>query len=178
MPNLKGSKTEENLRTAFSGESEARNKYTYFAGVAKKEGYEQIANIFQETADNEKAHAKLWFKHLGALGDTKENLKSAAEGEHYEWSEMYKDFAKTAKEEGFDEIAQQMEKVAAVEKHHEERYLKLLDNIKQGIVFKRDKQYSWICLNCGYLHEGDTAPDICPACVHPQSHFKLHAQDY
>jgi len=178
MPKLKGSKTEENLRTAFSGESQARNKYTYFAGVAKKEGYEQIAAIFEETAENEKAHAKMWFKHLSALGDTKENLKSAAAGEHYEWAEMYKEFAKTAKEEGFDEIAFQMEKIAAIEKHHEERYLKLLENIESGIVFERDKQLDWICLNCGHIHEGKTAPKICPACVHPQSFFKIHKQDF
>lgn len=175
---LAGSQTEKNLRTAFSGESEARNKYTYFAGVAKKEGYEQIANIFLETAHNEREHAKLWFKHLGALGNTQENLLSAAAGEHYEWAEMYKEFAETAKEEGFDQIAYQMEKIAAIEKHHEERYLQLLENIKKGIVFVRDTHQDWICLNCGHIHTGDTAPEMCPACVHPQAHFKIHVQDY
>ena len=178
MPELKGSRTEENLRTAFSGESQARNKYTYFAGVAKKEGYEQIARIFEETADNEKAHAKMWFKHLNALGDTKENLKSAAAGEHYEWAEMYKEFAQTAKEEGFDTIAKQMEEIAKIEKHHEERYLKLLENIESGIVFERKESVEWICLNCGHIHEGNTAPKMCPACVHPQSYFQVHKQDY
>ena len=178
MPELKGSQTEKNLRTAFSGESEARNKYTYFAGVAKKEGYEQISAIFQETADNEMAHAKVWFKHLKGLGDTKENLKSAAAGEHYEWAEMYKEFAKTAKEEGFDQIATQMEKIAAIEKHHEERYLKLLKNIEDDIVFKRNEQHHWICLNCGHIHDGDSAPKVCPACVHPQAFFKIHVDDY
>ena len=178
MPELRGSKTEANLRTAFSGESQARNKYTYFAGVAKKEGYEQIAAIFEETADNEKAHAKMWFKHLGALADTKANLKSAAAGEHYEWSEMYKEFAETAKEEGFGEIAAQMQKIAEIEKHHEERYLKLLENIEKGIVFERKENLDWICLNCGHIHGGTAAPKVCPACVHPQSYFKIHKQDY
>ena len=178
MPDLKGSKTEQNLKTAFSGESEARNKYTYFAGVAKKEGYEQISAIFKETADNEMAHAKLWFKHLNGLGDTKENLKSAASGEHFEWSKMYKEFAETAKAEGFTQIAAQMEKVAAIEKHHEERYLKLLENIENGKVFKRDGQCHWICLNCGHIHDGNAAPDICPACVHSQAYFQIHAEDY
>jgi len=178
MPELRGSKTEENLRTAFSGESQARNKYAYFAAAAKKEGYEQIARIFEETADHEKAHAKVWFKHLGALGDTKANLKSAATGEHYEWTEMYKEFAQTAKEEGFDEIAKQMEEVAKIEKHHEERYLKLLENIENGIVFERKESVPWMCLNCGHGHDGTSAPMVCPACLHPRSYFQIHKQDY
>ena len=178
MPELKGSKTEANLRTAFSGESEARNKYTYFAAVAKKEGYEQISAIFEEAANHEKAHAKLWFKHLGALGDTKANLKSAAAGEHYEWAEMYKEFAQTAQEEGFSEIATQMHKVAEIEKHHEDRYLKLLENIEKGIVFARAESHDWMCINCGNIHVGESAPLVCAACVHPQSYFKIHKEDY
>jgi len=178
MPNLNGSKTEQNLKTAFSGESEARNKYTYFASVAKKEGFEQISNIFKETADNEKEHAKLWFKHLSGLGDTKANLKSAASGEHFEWAEMYKEFAQTAKEEGFEQIAAQFEHVAAIEKHHEERYLRLLENIEKGIVFNRSEQQKWICLNCGHIHEANDAPDICPTCAHPKAYFQIHAEDY
>ncbi|MCL2388454.1 MAG: rubrerythrin family protein [Defluviitaleaceae bacterium] len=178
MPELKGSKTEQNLRTAFSGESEARNKYTYFAGVAKKEGYEQIAAIFQETANNEMAHAKLWFKHLNGLGDTKANLKSAAAGEHHEWTEMYKEFAATAREEGFDKIAAQMELIAEIEKHHENRYLKLLENIENDTAFKRDTKQRWICLNCGHIHESESAPQVCPACVHPQSFFQVYADNY
>jgi len=178
MPDLKGSKTEQNLKTAFSGESEARNKYTYFAAVAKKEGYEQIAAIFQETADNEKEHAKLWFKHLNGLGDTKANLKSAASGENYEWTEMYKGFAQTAREEGFEHLAAQFENVAAIEKHHEERYLRLLENIEKGMVFNRGEQQNWICLNCGHIHEANDAPDICPTCFHPKAYFQMHAETY
>ena len=178
MPELKGTKTEQNLRDAFAGESQARNKYTYFASVAKKEGYEQISAIFLETAENEKEHAKLWFKHLGELGNTKENLKHAAEGENYEWTSMYKAFAKTAREEGFAQIADQMEKVAEVERHHEARYLKLLSNLENGLAFKRDGTYQWICRNCGYMHNGDTAPSPCPACLHPQAFFEIYVENY
>ena len=178
MPELKGSKTEQNLKAAFSGESEARNKYTYFASVAKKEGYEQISAFFLETADNEKEHAKLWFKRLQGIGDTMENLNSAAAGENYEWTSMYKEFAEVARAEGFDDIAEQMDHVAAVEKHHEERYLQLLENIKDGKVFKREQTCHWICRNCGYVLEGDTAPEKCPACVHPQAYFQLWMENY
>ena len=178
MPELKGSKTEQNLKTAFSGESEARNKYTYFASVAKKEGYDQIAAIFQETADNEKEHAKIWFKHLSGVGNTMDNLKSAANGEHFEWTEMYKQFAQTAREEGFNDIAAQMDCIAAIEKHHEERYRKLLSNIENGIVFERNAQQDWICLNCGHIHVGNAAPKICPACVHPQAFFEIYPNNY
>ena len=178
MPELKGTKTEANLKAAFSGESEARNKYSYFASVAKKEGYEQIAAIFSETAENERAHAKLWFKHLNGIGDTKQNLKSAAEGENYEWVEMYKEFAEVAHAEGFLEIAAQMEKIAEIEKHHEERYLKLLQNIENGEVFKRSKAVYWICRNCGYVHEGEAAPEVCPACIHPRAFFELLCENY
>ena len=178
MPDLKGSKTEQNLKTAFSGESEARSKYDFFASVAKKEGYEQISEIFKETANNEKEHAKLWFKHLNGLGDTKANLKSAASGEHFEWAEMYKEFAVTAREEGFEKLAVQFEHVAAVEKHHEGRYLQLLENIEKGQVFKRDESKDWICLNCGHIHTGTNAPETCVTCLHPKAYFKIHAQDY
>jgi len=178
MTELKGSKTEQNLKAAFSGESEARNKYTYFASVAKKEGYEQISAFFLETAENEKEHAKLWFKRLQGIGDTKENLKSAAAGENYEWTSMYKEFAKVAREEGFDEIAAQMEGVAAVEKHHEERYLKLLKNLETDVVFQRVGEKSWICRNCGHIEEGETAPQLCPVCLHPQAYFQIHIEEY
>jgi len=178
MPELKGSRTEQNLRAAFSGESEARNKYTYYAGVAKKEGYEQIAAFFLETADNEKEHAKLWFKRLGGVGDTIQNLKDAAAGENYEWTEMYKEFAKVAKEEGFNDIAIQMERVGEVEKHHEERYRKLLHNIEAGLVFKRAQKTYWICRNCGYVMELEAAPDVCPTCIHPKAHFQLWVENY
>ena len=178
MPELKGTKTEANLKAAFSGESEARNKYTYFAGVAKKEGYEQIAAIFQETADNEKEHAKLWFKHLMGIGNTMQNLKSAAQGENYEWTEMYKSFAEEARAEGFHDIAEQMDKIAGIEKHHEERYLTLLKNIEDGQVFKRDQPVYWICRNCGYVLNAQEAPDVCPACVHPRAYFQLWTEDY
>ncbi|MCC8123605.1 MAG: rubrerythrin family protein [Oscillospiraceae bacterium] len=178
MPELKGSKTEQNLRDAFSGESQARTKYTFYASAAKKEGYEQIASFFQETADNEKEHAELWFKHLGELNDTKSNLSDAAAGEHYEWVTMYKDFAKVAREEGFLQLADQFERVASVEKHHEERYLKLLQNLNEDIVFKRDGKTMWICRNCGYIHEGEFAPELCPACKHPKAYFQLYVEDY
>ena len=175
---LKGSRTEQNLMTAFAGESQARNKYTYFASVAKKEGYEQIAAIFQETADNEKEHAKLWFKHLGGIGTTMENLQEAAAGENYEWTEMYAEFAKVAREEGFIQIAKQFEGVAAIEKLHEERYLKLLENVKVGEVFAKAGVTVWVCRNCGHLHIGETAPKACPVCVHPQSYFEVRATNY
>ena len=178
MPELKGSRTEQNLKAAFSGESEARNKYTFFASVAKKEGYEQISAFFQETADNEKEHAKLWFKRLQGIGDTKQNLKTAAEGENYEWVSMYKEFAAVAREEGFDDIADQMDKVASIEKHHEERYLKLLANIEDGSIFLRDTKTYWICRNCGYVVEEAAAPSVCAACVHPQAFFQLWVEEY
>ena len=175
---LKGSKTEKNLWTAFAGESQARNKYTYFSSVAKKEGYVQIANIFEETAGNEKEHAKLWFKALGELGNTVQNLKKAAECEHGEWTEMYKDFAKTAREEGFVELAEQFEQVAEIEKQHEERYLSLLKNIEEDKVFKKDEEVVWICQNCGRKIIAKEAPEICPTCKHPQSYFALDIKNY
>ena len=175
---LKGSKTEANLRIAFSGESEARNKYTYFASTAKKEGYEQIAAIFQETADNEKEHAKLWFKALGGLGNTAQNLESAAGGEHYEWEEMYAEMAKTAEEEGFLALAAQFEGVAKIEKTHEERYLKLLDNLKKGEVFKKGEKVMWFCRNCGHVEIAESAPAVCPVCKHPQAYFQIKAENY
>ena len=178
MPELKGSKTEANLLAAFAGESQARNKYTYFASQAKKEGYEQIAAIFTETADNEKEHAKMWFKQLGLLGNTAENLKSAAEGEHFEWVDMYREFAKTAREEGFDDIAALFEGVGAVEKHHEERYLELLKNVEEQKVFAKDAEMIWICRNCGHIHVGPTAPEKCPVCSHPQAYFQLYVKAY
>ena len=177
---LKGSKTEENLMTAFAGESQARNKYTYFASKAKKEGYEQIAAIFEETANNEKEHAKMWFKLLngGDIGTTSENLKAAAEGENYEWTDMYKGFAETAKEEGFDHIAYLFEEVAKIEKNHEERYMKLLGNVNDDLVFKKGEETVWICRNCGYVYVGKEAPKVCPVCSHPQSYFEKRAQNY
>lgn len=175
---LKGSKTEANLRMAFSGESEARNKYTYFASTAKKEGYEQIAAIFQETADNEKEHAKLWFKALGGLGNTAQNLQSAADGEHYEWDKMYAEMAKTAEEEGFLELAAQFEGVAKIEKTHEERYLKLLENLKNGEVFKKGEKVMWFCRNCGHVEIAESAPAVCPVCKHPQAYFQVKATNY
>ena len=178
---LKGSKTEANLMAAFAGESQARNKYTYFASKAKKEGYEQIAAVFEETANNEKEHAKMWFKELngGAVPSTIENLKAAAEGENYEWTDMYAEFAKTAKEEGFDHIAYLFEEVAKIEKHHEERYLKLLDNINNDLVFKTtDEETVWICRNCGHVYVGKEAPKVCPVCAHPQSYFERKAENY
>ena len=176
--NLKGTKTEKNLQAAFAGESQARNKYTYFASVAKKEGYEQISALFAKTADNEKEHAKMWFKLLGELGNTAENLKAAAEGENYEWTDMYATFAKEADEEGFTEIAAKFRAVAKIEKAHEERYLKLLNNVEMQAVFAKSEETMWECRNCGHLVVGKKAPEICPVCVHPQSYFEVHAENY
>ena len=176
---LKGSKTEANLMTAFAGESQARNKYTYYASKAKKDGYVQIAKIFEETANNEKEHAKIWYKLLnGGISDTATNLKLAAEGENYEWTEMYSSFAKTAREEGFDHIADLFEGVAKIEKEHEERYLKLLSNVQGGIVFSRDNDMIWQCSNCGHIHIGKASPEVCPVCAHPQSYFEIKAENY
>ena len=176
---LKGSKTEANLWTAFAGESQARNKYTYFASAAKKAGYEQIAAIFEETANNEKEHAKMWFKELGGIGDTAENLKAAAEGENGEWTSMYPEMAATAREEGFTRLAYLFEAVAAIEKEHEERYLKLLANLEGDVVFKSDDENTvWICRNCGHIHVGKDAPQVCPVCAHPQAYFERRAVNY
>jgi rubrerythrin len=175
---LKGSKTEQNLWTAFAGESQARNKYSYFASTAKKEGYEQIGEIFQLTADNEKEHAKIWFKLLNGIGNTPANLKAAAEGEHYEWTDMYKDFAKEAEQEGFTDIAGLFSMVAEIEKHHEERYLALLKNIEEGTVFKKTGKKIWMCRNCGHIYIGEDAPDSCPVCSHPQSYFEVEATNW
>ena len=180
MKELKGTKTEKNLMEAFAGESQARNKYTYFASKAKKEGYEQIAAIFQETADNEKEHAKMWFKLLngGDIGDTAANLKAAADGENYEWTDMYAEFAKTAKEEGFNHIAFLFEEVAKIEKEHEERYLKLLENVKDGKVFEAGEVKIWKCRNCGHIVVGTKAPEVCPVCTHPKAYFEIKAENY
>ncbi|MBQ9975496.1 MAG: rubrerythrin family protein [Clostridia bacterium] len=178
MMNLEGTKTQKNLETAFAGESQARNKYSYFASKAKKDGYNQIAAIFEETANNEKEHAKMWFKLLGGIGTTAENLKAAAEGENYEWTEMYAQFAKEAKEEGFDRIAYLFEAVAKIEKSHEERYLKLLSNVEGGLVFSRDGDMMWQCGNCGHIHFGKKAPELCPVCEHPQAYFQLLSENY
>ena len=180
MKDLKGTKTEQNLMTAFAGESQARNKYTYYASKAKKDGYVQIANLFEETAANEKEHAKIWFKllHGGAVPSTEENLKDAAAGENYEWTDMYAQFAREAREEGFDDIAEKFEMVGAIEKHHEERYLKLLDNLQKKVVFTKDGDCIWQCSNCGHIVVGKQAPEICPVCDHPQSYFQLLAQNY
>ena len=175
---LRGSKTEKNLMAAFAGESQARNKYTYFASVAKKEGYEQIAAIFQQTADNEKEHAKLWFKALGELGTTAQNLKHAAEGETYEWTDMYATFAKEAEEEGFMALAAQFRMVAAIEKSHEERYLALLNNVEMQKVFEKSEEVMWECRNCGHLVIGKKAPGACPVCAHPQSFFEVRKENY
>ena len=175
---LKGSKTEKNLWEAFAGESQARNKYSYFASKAKKDGYVQIANLFEETAANEKEHAKIWFKLLGGIGDTKENLKAAADGENFEWTDMYVTFAKEAREEGFDHIAELFEGVAAIEKEHEERFRKLLDYVNKEIVFSRDGDTIWQCGNCGHIVVGPKAPDVCPVCNHPQSYFQIKAENY
>ena len=177
---LKGSKTEQNLMTAFSGESQARNKYTYYASKAKKDGYEQIAAIFEETANNEKEHAKMWFKELhgGAIPDTMENLVDAADGENYEWTDMYDGFAKTAREEGFDRIARLFESVAKIEKEHEERYRKLVENIKTDRVFKKEESVVWVCRNCGHVHVGKVAPKVCPVCNHPESYFEMKSENY
>ena len=175
---LKGTKTEKNLQAAFAGESQARNKYTYYASQAKKEGFEQIAAIFTETANNEKEHAKMWFKELNGIGDTAENLLAAAEGENYEWTDMYEDFAKTAEEEGFTELAHKFRLVAAIEKHHEERYRALLRNVETAEVFKRSEIKVWECRNCGHIVVGKEAPEVCPVCNHPQSYFEIHAENY
>lgn len=173
-----GTQTEKNLRAAFSGESEARNKYTFFASVARKQGFEQIAALFLKTAENEKEHAKLWFKELNGIGSTAENLLSAANGENYEWTDMYEGFAKTAEEEGFPELAQRFRLVGAVEKHHEERYRALLRNVEMDEVFAKSEVKVWECRNCGHIVVGMTAPDICPVCSHPQSYFEIHAENY
>ncbi len=178
--NIKGTQTEKNLQTAFAGESQARNKYTYFASKARKDGYEQIAAIFEETALNEKEHAKIWFKLLngGDIPSTKENLKAAAAGENYEWTDMYAEFAKTAKEEGFDRIAKLFEMVGAIEKEHEKRYLKLLDNVEKEVVFSSEGDKIWQCRNCGHIVIGKKAPGACPVCAHPQSFFEVKAENY
>ncbi len=175
-----GTKTEKNLEAAFAGESQARNKYTYFASRAKKDGYEQIAAIFTETADNEKEHAKMWYKELhgGAVEPTEVNLEAAADGENYEWTDMYKGFAETAREEGFVELAEKFEAVAAIEKSHEERYRKLLENMKEKKVFSRDGDAIWVCRNCGHIVIGKEAPEICPVCAHPQAYFEIKAENY
>ncbi len=191
MADIRGTRTEKNLLTAFAGESQARNRYTYFASKAKKEGFVQIAHIFEETANQEKEHAKRLFKFLkggeveiqaafpaGVIGNTAGNLKAAAGGEHYEWESMYPEFAKVAREEGFDAIAKVFEAIAVAEKQHEKRYLGLLKNVDTGTVFKKEKKVVWRCRNCGYLHEGEEAPDVCPACTHPQAHFELLAENW
>ncbi|MBQ9801707.1 MAG: rubrerythrin family protein [Clostridia bacterium] len=176
--NLKGTKTEQNLMTAFAGESQARNKYTYFASVAKKEGYEQISAIFTKTAENEKEHAKMWFKLLGELGNTAENLAAAAAGENYEWTDMYATFADEAEAEGFTEIAAKFRAVAKIEKAHEERYRALLKNVEMQAVFAKSEETMWECRNCGHLVMGKKAPEVCPVCVHPQSFFEVRAENY
>lgn len=180
MKELKGTKTERNLQDAFAGESMARNKYTYFASKARKDGFEQIAAIFEETAQNEKEHAKLWFKYLngGEIGDTLDNLKAAAAGENYEWTDMYDRMAREAEEEGFTEIARKFRGVGAIERHHEERYKRLAENIEEGIVFSREGDTIWICRNCGHVVVGKKAPGICPVCAHPQSFFEIEAKNY
>ena len=177
---LKDSKTFQNLMTAFAGESQARNKYTYFASAAKKEGYEQIAAIFEETANNEKEHAKLWFKelHNGEVPSTLENLKDAASGENYEWTNMYKEFAEVARSEGFNEIARLFEGVGEIEKHHEERYMKLVDNIENNLVFEKGEEKIWICRNCGHIYKGKKALKVCPICKHPESYMEVKAENY
>ena len=178
MANLKGTKTEKNLMEAFAGESQARNKYTYFASKAKKEGYQQIAAMFEETANNEKEHAKIWFKLLGGIGTTEENLRAAAAGENEEWTDMYARMAREAKEEGFDDIAALFEGVLAIEKEHEERYLKLLANIENDEVFKKNEKTVWICRNCGHIVDSESAPEKCPVCAHPQAYFELRVINY
>lgn len=179
MKDLKGTKTEQNLMAAFAGESMARNKYDYYAGKAKKEGLEQIAELFSETANNEKEHAKLWFKLLhGGVAETAANLKDAASGENYEWTQMYTEFAAVADKEGFPEIAMTMRGVAAIEKEHEERYLALLNNLSGGKTFKRDKAVTWVCRNCGHEHTGNAAPEVCPVCTHPKAYFQIKAENY
>lgn len=176
--NLQGTKTDQNLRDAFSGESEARNKYTYFAATAKQEGYEQIAALFEETAANEKEHAEMWFRRLQGIGNTEQNLQTAANGEHYEWSDMYKGFAQDARDEGFADIAFSFEKVAEIERHHEERFQELLKNVQQQQVFQKPEKQVWICRNCGHIHEGDNAPQVCPVCSKPQGYFQLRATNW
>ena len=178
MAELKGSKTEKNLMAAFAGESQARNKYTYYASKAKKDGFEQIAALFLKTAENEKEHAKLWFKELEGIGSTAENLLSAAEGENYEWTDMYEGFARTADEEGFHALAQRFRLVGAVEKHHEERYRALLHNVEMAEVFAKSQVKVWECRNCGHIVVGEKAPEVCPTCNHPQSYFEIHAENY
>ena len=179
MMKLEGTKTLKNLETAFAGESMARNKYTYFASQAKKDGYVQISKIFEETANNEKEHAKIWYKLINeGVGKTEENLLAAAEGENYEWTDMYANFAVEAKEEGFDHIAALFEKVAAIEKMHEERYRALLENVKEGLVFSKDNDMIWECANCGHIHIGQKAPEVCPVCAHPQAYFMVKADNY
>ncbi len=178
MNKYEGTQTEKNLMAAFAGESQARNKYTYFASKAKKEGFEQIADIFQKTADNEKEHAKMWFKELNGIGSTAENLKAAAEGENYEWTDMYDDFAKTAEAEGFTSLAEKFRAVAAIEKRHEERYRALLHNVEMQEVFEKSEVKIWECRNCGHIVVGTKAPDVCPVCAHPKSYFELCAENY
>lgn len=175
---LTGSRTESNIRAAFAGESQARNKYTYFAAVARKEGYQQVAEIFEETANNEKEHAKLLLKMLGGIGDTRANLKAAAEGERYEWTSMYKEFEAVAREEGFNDIADIFRGLAAIEKEHDERYQKLLQNLEKGEVFKKQTAVEWKCRNCGHIHQGPEAPGVCPVCKHPQAFFEVRCQNY
>ncbi|MFZ5650773.1 MAG: rubrerythrin [Bacillota bacterium] len=176
--NISGSRTEANIKAAFAGESQARNKYTFFASVAKKEGYQQIAEIFEETANNEKEHAKLLLKKIGGIGDTRANLKMAAEGEHYEWTSMYAEFEKVAREEGFSQIADIFKGLAAIEKEHDQRFQKLLENIEKGTVFKLDREEQWKCRNCGHIHNGNEAPDVCPVCDHPKAFFELRCENY
>lgn len=178
MNKYSGTKTEENLRTAFAGESQARNKYTYFASVAKKEGYEQISELFTKTAENEKEHAKMWFKELGELGSTAENLKTSADGENFEWTDMYDSFAKTAEEEGFPELAKKFRGVADIEKAHEERYRALLKNVEAKAVFEKSEVKVWECRNCGHIVVGTKAPLVCPVCAHPQSYFEIRKENY
>jgi len=178
MNKYAGTQSEKNLMTSFAGESEARNKYTFFASVAKKQGFEQIAALFLKTADNEKEHAKLWFKELNGIGDTADNLKAAAAGENYEWTDMYDSFAKTAEEEGFPELAARFRLVGAIEKHHEERYRALLHNIETAEVFAKSEVKVWECRNCGHIVVGTQAPEVCPTCNHPQSYFEVHAENY
>ncbi len=178
MKELKGTKTEKNLWEAFAGESMARNKYTYYASKAKKDGYVQIANIFEETANNEKEHAKMWFKELNGIGDTEANLAAAADGENYEWTDMYEGFAKTAEEEGFTQLAAKFRMVAAIEKHHEERYRALLKNVETAAVFEKSEVKVWECRNCGHIIVGTKAPEVCPVCAHPKSYFEISAENY
>lgn len=173
-----GTQTEKNLEAAFAGESQARNKYTYFASVAKKEGYEQISSLFLKTADNEKEHAKMWFKELNGIGDTRANLEAAADGENYEWTDMYEDFAKTAEKEGFEDLAKKFRLVAAIEKRHEERYRALLKNVETAAVFEKSEVKVWECRNCGHIMVGTAAPEVCPTCNHPKSYFEVSAENY